>query len=325
MESMKQEQFPQRGVYANLTNDYMFKRVFGSEESKDILITFLNHVIGNGEIADVSFQNNEHLGPTEEDRKAVFDISVHTQSGEEYIIEMQLAQQAYFRDRALFYTSYPVINQAAIAKEKFASEHGASAYYRWNFNLKPVRFVAIVNFMMDHDEGWDTCRYHSSYRLREDCTGELLHDKLQFVFLELARFCKSEYELEDNYDKWMFLLKNMSQLQSRPKIFNENEFDRLFEIAELCNFTAEQYKHYQDSQKMLYDYENTIDYARQQGHEAGLAEGREVGIAEGREAGLAEGEAMGRLKIAREMKADGVDSMVISRYTGLSYHEIESL
>ncbi len=71
----------------------MFKRVFGSEECKDILITFLNRIVGNGDIEDVTFQNTEHLGPTADDRRAVFDIAVRTKSEDEYIIEMQLAQQ----------------------------------------------------------------------------------------------------------------------------------------------------------------------------------------------------------------------------------------
>ncbi len=124
--------------YANLTNDYMFKRVFGSEECKDILIAFLNRIVGNGDIEDVAFLNTEYLGPTAEDRRAVFDIAVRTKSGEEYIIEMQLAQQEYFRDRALFYASYPILNQAALAKEEFRKAHGDAGVFRWNFRLKPV-------------------------------------------------------------------------------------------------------------------------------------------------------------------------------------------
>ena len=263
-----------RSGYASLTNDYMFKRIFGSEECKDILITFLNRIVGNGEIEDVDFLNTEHLGPTAEDRKAVFDIAVRTQSGTEYVVEMQLAKQKYFRDRALFYTSYPINNQASRAKQKYIDEHGDSAGFRWDFNLKPVRFIAVVDFEMKHSEGWRPERYHSSYRLHEDESGELLHDKLQFIFLELARFDKTEDELENYYDKWMYLFKNMANLKKRPEIFEEKEFDRLFEMAEICNFAPEQYNNYLEANKMLYDYENTIDYAREEGHLKGLAEGK---------------------------------------------------
>lgn len=222
-----------REGYASLTNDYMFKRIFGSEECKDILIAFLNRIVGNGEITDVVFLNTEHLGSTADDRKAVFDISVRTQLGEEYIVEMQLAQQACFRDRALFYTGYPVIHQAERAKEKYIDAHGDPAGFRWDFNLKPVRFIGVVNFSMKHGEGWSSGRYHSSYRLHEDETGELLHDKLQFIFLELARFNKTEQELDGYYYKWMYLFKNMNSLKRRPDVFVEKEFDRLFDMVKI--------------------------------------------------------------------------------------------
>ena len=301
---MTQEPRP-RGGYANLTNGYMFKRIFGSEECKDILIAFLNCIIGKGEITEVAFQNTEHLGPTAEDRRAVFDIAVRTQSGEEYLIEMQLAQQAYFRDRALFYTSYPVINQASLARERHIGLHGDSSCFRWDFKLKPVRFIAVVNFRMEHVGDWDAGRYHSSYRLREDGTGELLHDKLQFVFLELARFDKLEHELRSGYDKWMYLLKNMSRLTERPAVFDEKEFDRLFEMAELCNFTAEQFINYQESQKMIYDYENTIDFARQQGCE----EGRQDKAVE----------------VAEKLISLGLPPGQIAAATGLGEEQVENL
>ncbi len=280
--NMETQEVAQHGGYANLTNDYMFKRIFGSEECKDILISFLNRIVGNGKIADVTFQNTEHLGPTADDRKAVFDIAVRTLSGEEYIIEMQLAQQAHFRDRALFYTSYPVINQAVLAKEKHIEKNGDPSCFRWDFNLKPIRFIAVVNFRMEHGTGWNAERYHSSYRLREDDTGS---------------------------DKWMYLLKNMSRLKSRSVVFDGKEFDRLFEMAELCNFTAEQYINYQESQKMIYDYENTIDFARQQG--------------------LAEGEAKGRedkaLEVAKKMLEAGMPFAQIASITGLDEEQVRQL
>ncbi len=75
--------------------------------------------------------------------------------------------------------------------------------------------------------------YHSSYRLHEDETGELLHDKLQFIFLELARFNKTEQELDGYYDKWMYLFKNMNSLKRRPDVFVEKEFDRLFDMVKI--------------------------------------------------------------------------------------------
>ena len=314
---MELDVMKERRGYASLTNDYMFKRIFGSEECKDILIAFLNRIVGNGEIEDVTFQNTEHLGPTADDRRAVFDIAARTRSGEEYIIEMQLAQQEYFRDRALFYASYPILNQAALAKENFRKEHSDAGVFRWNFCLKPVRFIAVVNFQMTHCPEWDERRYFSSYKLKEEGTGELLHDKLQFIFLELARFDKREGELENYCDKWMYLFKNMSTLKGRPNVFDEKEFDRLFEIAELCNFTPDEYYDYQKSQKMIYDYENTIDFAKKQGEAKGRAEGREEGRAEGHDEKA--------IEIARNMLMASMSVEQISSLTGLSEEQVRKL
>ena len=75
--------------------------------------------MGDGNIEDVDFQNVEYLGPTKEERKAIFDVCVRTTTGEEYIVEMQLAPQQYFRDRAMYYLSYPILNQGAIAKAEY--------------------------------------------------------------------------------------------------------------------------------------------------------------------------------------------------------------
>ncbi len=162
---------------------------------------------------------------------------------------------------------------------------------------------------MKHCEGWRPERYHSSYRLREDESGELLHDKLQFIFLELARFDKTEDELENYYDKWMYLFKNMASLKERPEVFEEKEFDRLFEIAQICNFALEQYNNYLEANKMLYDYENTIDYAREEGHLKGLAEGEQKKAKE----------------VASTMKRLGIDMDLIVKSTGLSEEQVRKL
>lgn len=307
---------PENG-YANLINDYMFKRVFGSEECKDILMTFLNHIIVGKRIEDVVFLPTEHLGPTDDDRSAVFDISCRSSDGDEFIVEMQNAAQPFFRDRALFYTCYPIINQAALAKERYYEDHGNTIGFTWNFYLKPVRFIAITQFAIEHGQGWKSDMYHSSYRLREDSVGELLHDKLQFIFLELARFNKSEDELETVYDKWMYLFKNMSKLKSRPVAFSEKDFDRLFEIAEFVNFTPEQFRDYQRSEKMIYDYKNTLDYARQQGLVQGLEQGLEQGLKQGRYEE--------RSTIAHRMLDSGFSHSQIVDMTGLTLEEVEQL
>lgn len=308
MYSSEDLQIPQEG-YANLTNDYMFKRIFGSEECKDILMTFLNHIIGDKVIEEVTFLPTEHLGPTEEDRKAVFDVSCRAAGGEEFIVEMQNAQQPYFKDRSLFYSCYPVINQAGVAKQKYLCEHGNTIGFSWDFKLYPVRFIAVLNFAIGHSAGWPGERCHSSYHIREDSSNEMLHDKLQFIFLELGRFHKAEDELVTPYDKWMYLFKNLPKMKFRPSVFNESEFDRLFEMSKFANFTADEFRNYQKSEKMIYDYHNTIDFAKQQGYEMGREEGRQEE----------------KVGVAVRMHEMGMDLQVIAEVTGFNEEELKEI
>ena len=303
-EAKVKDEVPKEG-YANLTNHYMFKRIFGSEECKDILITFLNDIMGDKVIEDVAFLSPEHLGPTEEDREAIFDISCKTKD-EEFIVEMQNAHQTYFRDRALFYSCYPIINQAGLARKKHFEEYGNTISFRWNFRLQPVRFIALLNFRMKHEAAWPEDRFHSSYHIREDSTHEIMHDKLQFIFFELARFEKTEDELVSPYDKWIFLFKNMFKLKSRPKVFDGKEFDRLFEISKFSNFTAEEFDSYKNADKMIWDYYNTIETAAEEGEKRGLEKGRE----EGRE------------ETVTRLLAAGFDEEAIAKALGVSIEEL---
>ena len=328
-----------KNPYAKLTNDFVFKRIFGTEATKDILMMFLNHMIGSPKIANVRIRNAEHLGMTSKDRKAVFDINCSTEEGEEFIVEMQHASQEYFRERATYYTSYPTIEQGEIAKSKYFEEHGTTAGFSWDFNLKHIKFIAILSFRMEHEKSWPEERFSSSYHIREDTNHELMHDKHQYIFLELPRFKKRIDELENEYDRWVYLFKNMHKFTERPKEFSGKEYDRLFEMTEFANFTAEDYKRYQEAEKMFNDNQNCLNYAEKRGYlqgvEDGLARGREMGRAEGREEGREEGKEKGReegreegercmaMKIAQRMLEQGLSHEDIARMTGLSISDLK--
>ena len=125
---------------------------------------------------------------------------------------MQRGYQKHFRKRAVFYTSYPINEQGRKAREEYIRDHGCKddgEDFKWDFDLKPVTVVALLNFKFDHDSNWPLERYHSSYRLREDVTGEIMTDVIRYVFLELARFRKSLDEIETRFDKWIYLLCHM--------------------------------------------------------------------------------------------------------------------
>lgn len=229
-------------VYANLLCDFMFKRLFGSVANKDVLIGFLNMLLEDSEIIDVDFIPTEHLGLTKEDRKAIFDISCKCKNGTSFIIEIQKGYQKHFRKRAVFYTTYPINEQGRHARDTFI-------------------------------------RFHSSYRLREDVTGEVMTNVLRFVFLELGRFKKHIWELENFSDKWMYLLRHMHEMDEIPEKFSDPLFRRLFMLSKIGNFTTEEQKQYEDSMKDMSDYYNIIETAAEEAEKRGVAKGREEGVA----------------------------------------------
>lgn len=305
-----------RQIYAELLCDFMFKRVFGSEENKDVLIAFLNVMLGDVQIKDVTFIPTEQLGDSEEDRTVIFDVSCQCTDGRTFIIEMQKGYQKNFRDRALFYTTYPINKQGKLVKKRHEEENSERTgkglekkNFKWDYRLDPVIVVAILNFSFDHNEDWPQERYHSSYRLREDCTGEVMTENLRFVFMELGRFRKKVWELESVYDKWMFALKHIHELAEKPAVFHEAEFERLFLLAKIGNFTAEEYKHYITSLKHMSDYYNIIDTAVEAAEKRGVEKGLEKG----------------KREIANRLMSMGMSDADIIVATGLSTEELNEL
>ena len=234
----------QEKSYANLLCDFMFKRMFCSEANKDVLIWFLNMVLEDVEIKSVDFIPTEHLGLTEEDRKVIFDISCECADGRTFIIEMQKGYQKYFRERALYYTTYPINAQGRQARDLYESERidgRTQEKFRWDYNLKPVIVVALLNFEFKHSDDWPKDKYISSYRLLEDTVNEPMTQALRFVFLELGRFNKQIFELETPFEKWIYLLKHLHNMKEIPSEFDEPLFKRLFLLAEIGDFSATRY------------------------------------------------------------------------------------
>ena len=154
---------------------------------------------------------------------------------------------------------------------------------------------------------------------------EHLYEKLDFIYVEIAKFDKPEDELVTLYDKWLYVLKNLSRLDQRPKALRDKVFDRLFEEAEIARFTPRELREYEDSRKAYRDLKNSLDTALRQGHAEGLVEG----LVQGREEGLAEGLIQGReeglLQTAKNLKAMGLSDADIQQATGLSMEVIAAL
>ena len=244
-----------KAKYINLMVDWSFKRVFGTEVNKDILIEFLKVIFPQFAITDITYIPTEQLGIMEEDRKAIFDVLCKTEDGKTFLVEMQRGAQEHFFERALYYTSFPIMKQGkkAIAKEEKKGKDP------WDFSLDGVFFLGVLDFKYEQDEMTE-----HRYQLLETKTLKRMTDKLEFVFVEVAKFNKREDELETDLDKWLYLLKNMSTLLERPAALRDRVFGRLFDVAEYARLDDEERKKYVEAMNTTRDTFNMIAYARKQ-------------------------------------------------------------
>lgn len=275
--------------------------------NKDLLIGFLNALFhGTHTITDLNYLNGEQLGIRKEDRRAIFDVYCETESGEKFIVEMQNVFQQFFKDRSVYYSTFPIREQAKRGD--------------WDFRLESVYTVGILNFVFDEDKN-SKDYFHHEVKLMDVNTKKVFYDKLTFIYLELPKFAKTENELETLFEKWVFVLKNLSRLLERPVALQERVFKRLFEAASIARFTPNELREYEASVKAYRDIVNAVNTARMEG----LEEGLEEGLAKGLEEGLAKGERKKQTEIARTLKEMGLDIPDIRKATGLTTEEIEKL
>ena len=304
------------GRYIDLMFDRGFKRVFGKPANKDLLIALLNAVLPEKGIVDLTYLNTETEGLGPESKKTTFDVQCSLGDGSRIIVEVQNSNQAYFKERVLYYASLPILEQLDKGDE---------------YRLYPVYVISILDFALKHDD-WDG-RIRSSYSLREDICGERMTDALQFVFLELGRFHKTEAELDNDLEKWYFCLLRMRNLAKRPASMQAEVFKRLFDVSEVAALPKEEQEQYIRDMTTERDIINQKAFARNEGLEQGLARGRaegeaigmSKGRAEGRSEGRAEGKAEGRSEVARAMLLENISIETIAKVTGLSAEQIRAL
>lgn len=293
--------------YISLLTDFGFKRIFGTALNKELLICFLNSLFnGKQVVKDVMYLNSEHVGDVYTDRKAIFDVYCEGENDEKFIVEMQNAYQTYFKDRSLFYSTFPIREQAPKGSE-------------WDFNLNNVYTVALLNFDMK-DDAFEKEQIRHHVQLCDTATHKVFYDKLEFIYVEIAKFDKSLEELETLYDKWLYVLKNLSKLDNRPKELRDRVFDRLFEESEIAKFTPLELREYEDSKKAYRDIKNSIDTAKREG----IEEGMEKGIKQGIEIGQKK-EHERLLNTARALFASGMSLEQVRNFTDLTESELKQL
>ena len=283
--------------YINPYTDFGFKLLFGTAMNKELLISFLNALLFKEEtVKDVTYLNAEHLDTQEYDRRAVFDVYCENEKGEKFLVEMQRGEQQFFKDRSVYYATFPIREQ---------SQRG-----KWDYELKAVYIIGILNFTFNDTDG---DYFHHEVKLVDLYTHKVFYDKLTFIYLEMPKFNKKEDELESMFDKWLFVLRNLSSLFERPRALQNRVFDRLFEAAEIAKFNPKELGEYWESLKNFRDWYSVMSTQLKKGREEGLKEGLEQGRKEE------------CFKNAKKMKQAGIAFDVSAQVTGLSIGEIASL
>jgi predicted transposase/invertase (TIGR01784 family) len=284
---------PTIGKYIDPLVDFAFKKIFGSEPNKDLLIAFLNEVFrGRKQIVDLIYNKNEHPGDLKDEGAAIFDLLCTGINDEKFLIEVQRGRQGSFKERALFYTSRLISDQAPKGRRS-----------EWAYNLTEVYLVALLeDFTLQITS--DTNYLHDICLCNRE-TGEIFYDKLGYTYIELRKFVKEGADLVTDLDKWLYVLKNMSRMDKIPVYLRKPIFEKLFNIAEYSNMTKEEKTMYDSSLKYKWDNKNVLDYAVKEAKE--------------------EGEYNKAVDIARELKKEGLTSAFIAKTTKLSLEEIEKL
>ena len=291
--------------FINPFSDWGFKKIFGQEINKDLLIKFLNDLLdGEHHITDLVFKDKEQQPEAADMRGIIYDIYCSTDKGEHIIVEMQNRYQPFFTDRSIYYASHDIVNQGV--KGTVGDTH-----IKWDYRLAPVYTVCLLNY----DVGAHTpTKFRTDIALMDMEDKTVFSDRLRFIYLMLPLFSKNEEdECENDFERWIYILKNMSTFERMPFQARNAVFKKLSEITDIAALSKDEREKYDESLKVLRDYHATLEGAVMLGEEKGLAKGR------------AEGMMQRQLDIAKMMLEDGEPMAKIMRYTGLTDEEIEKL
>ena len=290
---------PRRGTigrYVNILLDEWFKKILGSSKNKDII---LQELIPEREIVDIEYNRKpvRKRNVFKDCHDAFFDVECVDGYGTRFVVEMQRAYQEHFHDRALFYSTFPLQEQV-LARGKDADKEPES--HDLHFDYPPVYVVSFLNFSFHPFSERIVYRYD----LRERESGELMTDRVNFIFLEMTNY-KRGYEEphpEDSFaEKLSWAFTHMSSLTERPVALMEEVFAKIFEACEVRALDAEERKEYRKDMTTQWDIDD---------------------IANTR---YWEGKAEGKVEDARAMLADGMKESLVAKYTGLTLEKISEL
>jgi predicted transposase/invertase (TIGR01784 family) len=281
--------------YIDPFTDFGFKHIFGTEKNKKFLISFLNNLLDlKYQIVDLEYRSLEKLGLKISDRKAIFDVYCTDTEDNKFIVELQRSQQQYFKDRSVYYTTFPIQEQA---------KKGS-----WNYELTKVYFVGILEFAFDDNKLDD--KYLTKAKIIDCDTKEVFYDKLTYYYLQMPKFRKTEQELSTQLDKWLYYLNNLNDLTQIPKTLEkESIFKEAFDVAEFLALDSDKQFAYQQDLKARWDNKACLDFAKNKGKMEGLEQGKKER----------------NIEIAKLSLSQGLDINTISIITELTIEEIQKL
>lgn len=290
--------------YVNPLTDFGFKKLFGEDANKDLLLDFISELLRGEQdgIKDISYLRSEPPGVTDLDRCCIFDLVCENEQGVKFLIELQKPGKRLFGDKALYYAAFPILEPIKL----FGRSTEISAVYT----------VAVLDFAFDGDQ-CDPDKYRHNLIFNDKDTGKNFYGKHTFICLEIPKFNKSIDDLKTQSDKWMYLIKNLNKLNSRPEIFSGAVFDRLFQVAETAKLSCDQATEYVESRKTARESTYPVDSA--------MAEGIAIGKAQG----IIEGMKRGAFEKAKDASIvclkKGMAAKDISKITGLSVTALEEI
>jgi len=286
--------------------DVAFKKIFGVEENKDLLISLINSIVGEeDQVSEVTLLNPYNPKNFKTDKLSILDIKATNRDGKRFNIEIQISDEADYDKRALYYWAKIYTEQLKVA-EDYSKLSKAIGIHILNFTSIP-----------------EVKKYHNVFHITEKETGLLYFKDLELHTIELKKFSSNSDEgladivgkIKNALDVWLaFLTRNdLLTLDNLPKELNDPNLKKAINVLNVMNFTPEEREAYEDHLKWLRIETNTIKNYEQRGEIRGRAEGR------------AEGKAEEKIKIAKAMILDGDSVEKIAKITGLAIAEIDKL
>ena len=303
--------------YVNPMIDVAFKYLFGTERNKHLLKGLLENVFKR-KILDITYDNSEQIGDSLESRNAYFDVICKAVDGPDFIVECQVRSQQFFAERAVFYTSRVIANQAPKGE--------------WDYNFRPVYFLGLVDFELPETVG-KTDGHIQCYSLRNDDNSAAMTDKVRYVFMEVEPFDKSYEDCSNFEEKFLYYMKNLPNFVEKPDTHNDKYFEDLLMEAEYLKMDNETQAQYERRVKEMRDAKNVEDYMIKTSIEKGLAEGMAKGMAEGMAKGMAKGMEKGKavgekeksLEIAKNLVQMGIEDSKVLQATGITQKQLEEI